>query len=376
MSLGLYVHIPFCRSKCYYCDFCSMPDLSRRGDYMDALEKEVQLYTTRYGLLKPETIFIGGGTPTLLETQDWQRLARLLERHFDLSSLTEWSVEGNPESVDLALAETLKSIGVNRFSMGVQSMDFSLLRAIGRIHSPEEVTIAFNALRRAGFDNINLDLMTGLPGQTLATVEETLRWVKQFDPEHVSAYGLKIEEGTPFDRMERQGLLKLPEETLEREMDHRIRQVLGDHGYQHYEISNYAKPGKACRHNLNYWNCGSYAAVGLSAHGYLNGVRYENTSDLNRYFHDLNSGTLPVISEEAISSQEDEKEWIMLRLRLSEGISYSMYQARYGKSFLDEKMAAVDKLKGTGWIDLNEESLRLTETGLDFANAVIIEFFE
>lgn len=343
---------------------------------MDALEKEVQLHAARYGLLKPETIFIGGGTPTLLETQDWQRLARLLECHFDLSSLTEWSVEGNPESVDLTLAETLRSIGVNRFSMGVQSMDFSLLKAIGRIHSPEEVTTASNALRRAGFDNINLDLMTGLPGQTLATVEETLSWVKQFDPEHVSAYGLKIEEGTPFDRMERQGLLKLPEETLEREMDHRIRQVLGEHGYQHYEISNYAKPGKACRHNLNYWNCGSYAAIGLSAHGYLNGVRYENTSDLNRYIHDLNRETLPVISEEAISPQEDEKEWIMLRLRLSEGISYSMYRARYGKSFLDEKKAAVDKLKGTGWIDLKEDSLRLTETGLDFANAVIVELFE
>lgn len=376
MSLGLYVHIPFCRSKCYYCDFCSMPDLSRRRDYMDALEKEVQLHAARYGRLMPETIFIGGGTPTLLEDQDWHRLSRLFERFFDLSSLSEWSVEGNPESVNSTLAKTLKSIGVNRFSMGVQSMDFNLLRAIGRIHSPEEVMTAFDALRQTGFDNINLDLMTGLPGQTLSAIDETLSWVKQFDPEHVSAYGLKIEEGTPFDRMERQGLLRLPEETLEREMDHRIREVLRDRGYQHYEISNYAKPGRACQHNLNYWNCGSYAAIGLSAHGYLNGVRYENTSDLNRYIQDLSHETLPVISEEAISPQEDEKEWIMLRLRLSEGIPYSLYQARYGKSFLNEKKAAIEKLKGTGWIDLQKESLRLTEAGLDFANAVIVEFFE
>lgn len=376
MSLGLYVHIPFCRSKCYYCDFCSMPDLSRRGDYMDALEKEVRLHASRYGLLKPETIFIGGGTPTLLETKDWHRLSRLFERYFDLSSLSEWSVEGNPESVNLTLARTLKSIGVNRFSMGVQSMDFRLLKAIGRIHSPEEVGTAFGALRQTGFDNINLDLMTGLPGQTLSAIDETLSWVKQFDPEHVSAYGLKIEEGTPFDRMERQGLLKLPEESLEREMDHRIREVLRERGYQHYEISNYAKPGKECRHNLNYWNCGSYAAIGLSAHGYLNGVRYENTSDLNRYIRDLNHERLPVVSEEAISPEEDEKEWIMLRLRLSEGIPYSLYQARYGKSFPDEKKGAIEKLKGTGWIDLQGERLRLTEAGLDFANAVIIEFFE
>jgi oxygen-independent coproporphyrinogen III oxidase len=353
-----------------------MPDLSRRWDYMNALEKEVRLHAARYGLLKPDTIFIGGGTPTLLEDQDWHRLSKLFEHYFDLSSLSEWSVEGNPESVSLTLAKTLKSIGVNRFSMGVQSMDFSLLKAIGRIHSPEEVEMAIEALRQTGFDNINLDLMTGLPGQTLSAIDETLSWLKQFDPEHVSAYGLKIEEGTPFDRMERQGRLKLPEEALEREMDHRIREVLRERGYKHYEISNYAKPGKECRHNLNYWNCGSYAAFGLSAHGYLNGVRYENTSDLNRYIHDLNHETLPVISEEVISLQEDEKEWIMLRLRLSEGIPYKLYQERYGKSFLNEKKAAIEKLKGTGWIDLQEECLRLTEAGMDFANAVIVEFFE
>jgi len=375
MGLGLYVHIPFCKSKCYYCDFCSMPDLSRRGDYLDALETEARLHGNRYGRLKPETIFIGGGTPTLLEAQDWHRLAKLFERYFDLSSLTEWSVEGNPESVSANLAVTLKSIGVNRFSMGVQSMDFSLLKAIGRIHSPEEVALAVDALRNTGFDNINLDLMTGLPGQTLSAVDETLRWVKQFDPEHVSAYGLKIEEGTPFDRMERQGLLKLPEESLERGMDHRIREVLGEWGYEHYEISNYAKPGKECRHNLNYWNCGSYAALGLSAHGYLNGVRYENTSDLEQYLRDLRQEKLPVISEEAISTKEDEKEWIMLRLRLSEGIPLADYQARYGKSFLTEKRAPVERLKETGWIDLQEGFLRLTETGLDFANAVIVELF-
>lgn len=375
MSLGLYVHIPFCKSKCYYCDFCSMPDLSRRSDYMDAIETEARLFAARYGRLKPDTVFIGGGTPTVLEEQDWHRLARLFERYFDFSSLSEWSVEGNPESVTFSMAKTLKDIGVNRFSMGVQSMDFGLLKAIGRIHSPDEVKRAFEALRQSGFDNINLDLMTGLPGQTMSSLEETLQWLKQFDPEHVSAYGLKIEEGTPFDRMERQGLLKLPEESLEREMDHRIREVLRERGYEHYEISNYAKPGKACRHNLNYWNCGSYAALGLSAHGYLNGVRYENTSELDVYMEALSSEKLPVISEETISLQEDEKEWLMLRLRLTEGISFSEYQARYGKSFLAEKKAAIDKLKETGWIDLQKDYLRLTEAGLDFANTVIVEIF-
>lgn len=375
MSLGLYVHIPFCKSKCYYCDFCSMPDLSRRSDYMDAIETEARLFAARYGRLKPDTVFIGGGTPTVLEEPDWHRLARLFERYFDFSSLSEWSVEGNPESVTVSMAKTLKDIGVNRFSMGVQSMDFGLLKAIGRIHSPDEVKRAFEALRQTGFDNINLDLMTGLPGQTLSSLEETLQWLKQFDPEHVSAYGLKIEEGTPFDRMERQGLLKLPEESLEREMDHRIREVLRERGYEHYEISNYAKPGKACRHNLNYWNCGSYAALGLSAHGYLNGVRYENTSELDVYMEALSSEKLPVISEETISLQEDEKEWLMLRLRLTEGISFSEYQARYGKSFLAEKKAAIDKLKETGWIDLQKDYLRLTEAGLDFANTVIVEIF-
>lgn len=375
MSLGLYVHIPFCKSKCYYCDFCSMPDLSRRSDYMDAIETEARLFAARYGRLKPDTVFIGGGTPTVLEEPDWHRLARLFERYFDFSSLSEWSVEGNPESVTVSMAKTLKDIGVNRFSMGVQSMDFGLLKAIGRIHSPDEVKRAFEALRQTGFDNINLDLMTGLPGQTLSSLEETLQWLRQFDPEHVSAYGLKIEEGTPFDRMERQGLLKLPEESLEREMDHRIREVLRERGYEHYEISNYAKPGKACRHNLNYWNCGSYAALGLSAHGYLNGVRYENTSELDVYMEALSSEKLPVISEETISLQEDEKEWLMLRLRLTEGISFSEYQARYGKSFLAEKKAAIDRLKETGWIDLQKDYLRLTEAGLDFANTVIVEIF-
>ncbi|SCZ77168.1 radical SAM family heme chaperone HemW [Acidaminobacter hydrogenoformans] len=375
MGLGLYVHIPFCKSKCYYCDFCSMPDLSRAEDYLDALEIEATLLMQHYGKLKPETLFIGGGTPTLLEEKAWYRLAKLFNQTFDLSALTEWSVEGNPESVSPYLAQTLKTIGVNRFSMGVQSMDAGLLKTIGRIHGPEHVEKAFEALRRAGFDNLNLDLMTGLPGQTLSAIEDVLSWVNHFKPEHVSAYGLKIEEGTPFDLMERRGQLNLPDEALEREMDHRIRAVLGAQGYEHYEISNYAKPGKACRHNLNYWNCGSYAALGLSAHGYLNGERYENTSDLDAYFSRLNEKQLPVISRETITAQEDEKEWLMLRLRLSDGIPLSIYESRYGKVLLEEKTGAVNKLIRQGWIVIEENHLKLTEEGMDFANAVIVELF-
>lgn len=375
MGLGLYVHIPFCRSKCHYCDFCSMPDLSRVDAYLDALEEEAALLMQHCGKLAPETIFIGGGTPTLLEEKAWHRVAAMFNRTFDLSALGEWSVEGNPESVSLKLAKTLKAIGVNRFSMGVQSMDAGLLKAIGRIHSPEQVELAFEALRQAGFDNLNLDLMTGLPGQTLSSIEEVLSWVRHFDPEHVSAYGLKIEEGTPFDRMERRGQLNLPDEALEREMDHRIRAFLEKQGYEHYEISNYAKPGKACRHNLNYWNCGPYAALGISAHGYLNGERYENTSDLDTYTDRLKQKQLPVISREAISTQEDEKEWLMLRLRLSEGIPLKTYQSRYNKSLLKEKAKEVEKLTAQGWVVVEEDHLKLTETGMDFANAVIVALF-
>ena len=375
MGLGLYVHIPFCRSKCHYCDFCSMPDLSRVGAYLNALEAEAALLMQHCGKLAPETIFIGGGTPTLLEEKAWHRLSNVFNRTFDLSALGEWSVEGNPESVSLKLAKTLKAIGVNRFSMGVQSMDAKLLKAIGRIHGPEHVELAFEALRQAGFDNLNLDLMTGLPGQTLSSIEEVLSWVKHFEPEHVSAYGLKIEEGTPFDLMERRGQLKLPDEALEREMDHRIRAFLAEQGYEHYEISNYAKSGKACRHNLNYWNCGPYAALGLSAHGYLNGERYENTSDLDTYIDRLKQKQLPVISREAISLQEDEKEWLMLRLRLSEGIPLKVYQSRYNKSLLIEKVNEVKKLVAQGWVVIQEDHLKLTESGMDFANAVIVALF-
>jgi oxygen-independent coproporphyrinogen-3 oxidase len=374
MGLGLYLHVPFCKSKCHYCDFCSFPTLENSDTYLEALGHEARLLSIEHGRLAPKTIYVGGGTPTLLSRAAWESLARMLESHFDLSEVVEWSVEGNPESTRRPLLDTLRAIGVNRFSMGIQTMDQPLLETIGRIHTPQDVEAAFEALRSAGFDNVNLDLMTGLPGQTLEAVNATLDRVGIFDPEHLSAYGLKIEEGTRFDRLERQGLLKLPEEDLERAMDHRIREVLRARGYRHYEISNYAKAGRECRHNLNYWNCGSYAALGLSAHGYLLGTRYENTSDMSEYLGRIQEGALPMVSRETINAEEDEKEWLMLRLRLADGICYEAYERRYGKSFLKEKEEAIRRLSGTGWIEAGSEALRLTESGMDFANAVIVEF--
>lgn len=374
MGLGLYLHIPFCKSKCHYCDFCSMPDLSRMEAYLNALETEAALFMDRWGRRQLATIFIGGGTPTLLTAEAFTQLARMMERYFDLSTLTEWTVEGNPESVGLQLARHLRQLGVNRFSMGVQSLSPSLLKGIGRIHSPHQVEAAVEALRKAGFENLNLDLMTGLPGQTLEDVDHVLSRLMEYDPEHISAYGLKIEEGTHFARLERQGRLALPDEALERRMEHRLREVLTQRGYQHYEISNYAKSEKACRHNLNYWNCGSYAALGLSSHGYLDGWRFENTAVLDDYFQALSDGRLPMVSQTFISHEEDEKEWLMLRLRLSEGILFDVYQSRYGKDFLTEKKDILNKLLPTGWIRISERQMCLTEAGFDFANAVMVEF--
>jgi oxygen-independent coproporphyrinogen-3 oxidase len=341
---------------------------------MEALEAESERLSKVYGRLSPETVFVGGGTPTLLEPSDWERLGRALARNFDLQNVVEWSVEGNPESVRRAALEVMRQIGVNRFSLGMQTADNTLLEKIGRIHVFGEVESAVEHIRAVGFDNLNLDLMTGLPGQTLESVEATLDAILPLNPEHLSSYGLKVEEGTRFGQLERQGKLILPDEALEREMEYKIRSVLAIRGYHHYEISNYAKPGRECRHNLNYWNCGSYAALGLSAHGYLEGVRYENTSEMADYLESIRSGQLPVIQRETINMEEDEKEWLMLRLRLSDGVIFSDYQNRYGKNFLKEKETAIQFLGSSGLIELTPDRLRLTEKGFDFANTVIVEF--
>lgn len=346
---GIYIHIPFCVKKCLYCDFCSVANHSLKGEYVNALIREIE---SKEGV-ECDSVFIGGGTPTVLG-KDLIRIVESVRKYFKLDSDSEFTVEANPGTVDEQLLKNLRKSGVNRLSIGAQSFNDNELKALGRIHSSKEIFEAFEQARRAGFENINLDIMLSTPEQSLSSVKNTLSRVRELSPEHVSAYSLIIEEGTPFYDME----LALPDEDEEREIYHYAVDFLNDMGLEQYEISNFARKGFESRHNIKYWTGAPYLGFGAAASSYFENVRFKNTSDIEAYIK--GSG-----KEEQIYIDENERlnEKFMLGLRMNKGVKYD--------GEFPEKIA---RLKEEGLIEERDGFVMLTKKGFDLGNIVFMEF--
>ncbi len=331
--LGIYIHVPFCRSKCRYCDFYSLPDRNDKG--MDAYLQAICTHIKETGPLAPgyrvDTVFFGGGTPTYFGADGMITILNTLRKHFRVDPRAEITFEANPDSVTSGLLWRLKREGFNRVSLGIQSDDNEILKAIGRPHTYEDAVNAVRRIRRAGFRNLSVDLMYGLPGQTAEGWAKTLEHVLRLEPEHISCYGLKLEEGTPL--YEEQAQYDLPDDDLQADMYLTAVEILRSKGYRQYEISNFAKREMACRHNLKYWNGGEYLGFGPDASSDFAGKRFAIVRDLKAYIEGIRTGGQVLREIQQIPPRERAGEYLMLRLRTTAGISRKEYERRYLLSF-------------------------------------------
>ena len=379
-ELELYLHIPFCERKCAYCDFLSAPaDLPVRISYIKKLQEEIAYYGAQYGEYQVSSIFLGGGTPTILEGYQLAAILETVKKYFRLVADAEITVECNPGTLTAGKAEKLVQAGFNRLSMGLQSADDRELQLLGRIHNFAQFLESYDLARKAGFENINVDLMSALPGQTMKSWQNTLQKVTALRPEHISAYSLIIEEGTPFyerfaedERIREEGghPRLLPEEAIERQMYELTQCFLHTKGYERYEISNYAKPGSECRHNCGYWTRKDYLGLGLGASSLVGHQRFQNTSDLKEYleqeYHHIHTETLDKKSEM--------EEFMFLGLRLMTGISRQQFEKTFQVTLDSVYGEVLRKLKSEQLIEEVAGYVRLTEYGIDVSNYVLSEF--
>lgn len=389
--MELYIHIPFCMKKCDYCDFLSAPyDVDVRRAYTNALCNEIAFFGERYGDEVIDTVFIGGGTPSWLEMEWMAAIMEQAHRSFSIAEDAEISMECNPGTIAKAAFSSYRSWGLNRLSIGLQSANDEELAVLGRIHTYERFLKTFDSARRSGIYNINVDIMTGLPGQTPATLQRTLQSVIGLKPEHISAYALSIEEGTPFYDRYRDDVARreagmatefLPDEDEAYYLSKQAQQVLGEHGYRRYEISNYAKNGMVCRHNIGYWTRVPYLGVGLGASSLLDGMRYTNDRDMETYL--LHCGNLekgmqgdsPMWEVQIALSRMDEiEEFMYLGLRMTEGISREDFRQRFGQPIDSYYKNTLEELKVQGMLCVEGGRIYLTEQGMDLSNRVLAEF--
>lgn len=362
-SCALYIHIPFCKSKCAYCDFASWAGRERdQARYLLALEEEFKSAAQMYGKLPVSTVFIGGGTPSVLPEDAVMRLMAMARARFALEEGAEVTVECNPGTLTKEKLRAWRDSGVNRLSMGVQAVQPSLLQLLGRVHGAEEAGASFEWARGAGFKNINLDLMYALPGQTMSEWVESMRFALKLDPEHLSLYSLILEPGTRIERAVSEGALSAPDDEEALAMQRAAVRILSRHGYARYEISNYAKPGFHCRHNLTYWTRGDYLGLGCAAHSMMRGERFENTGDLDEYLSGVRE-----VSRRAIGEEEAREEAILLGTRTAAGIPLELAA---------EKRREIERLKAGGFIRVQKDRLILTDRGLEVHNAVVLELVQ
>jgi oxygen-independent coproporphyrinogen-3 oxidase len=366
--IGLYVHVPFCVSKCAYCDFASYA--GREADiprYVDAVIREITRRGAETGHPKADTIFLGGGTPSLLDEFQVTRVLDALFEAFPIEEGAEITCECNPGTLSTPFAQALRKAGINRLSMGAQARQVHLLRLIGRIHNWEKVTASVEIARKAGFDNINLDLMLGLPSQTVSDVRETLEAALALSPTHLSCYGLIVEEGTPICRDITVGKLALPDEEVDRDMYELARQALAEHGFHQYEISNFAREGYACRHNVGCWTRVPYLGFGCAAHSFFEAFRTMNPSQLDAYL----AGEEP--EREQISKEEARFESMMLGLRMTRGVKNEGFTRMHGMSIREAFGEKLDEPINCGLLEWHEGALRLTRLGMDLQNSVLVD---
>lgn len=371
MLFSLYIHIPFCIKKCYYCDFVSYPfEEFKVGEYMKALVKELEL-NKGYQL---KTVYIGGGTPTCIPVEYLELLFSKVYRYYNVEECSEITVEANPGTLSPRVLAILKRAGVNRLSIGLQSWHKSELQRLGRIHDASDFVKNYLEARKAGFDNISVDLMFGIPGQTVESWMATIKELVALQPEHISCYSLKIEEGTPFYNLMEEGRLQEVDQDTDREMYRRAAEYLECNGYQRYEISNFSRRGFRCSHNLTYWNNRPYLGIGAGAHSRTGSTRSWNTSSLERYCSLLERGIKPVEGSEHITREMEIFETIILGLRLAEGISFNDFRERFGVDLRDLYRKQIDKLRDQGLLRVTQNSIYLTPYGIDISNRVFQEF--
>ena len=372
-ELEIYIHIPFCVRKCEYCDFLSFAaEKSRYRDYGKALEAEAENCLLPSGSYEVSTVFFGGGTPSLFPGEEIGRILETLRGRFDFRPEAEISLEANPGTVTGDKLGLYRQAGINRISFGCQSTENEELRRLGRIHSYEDFLESWQLAGEAGFTNRNIDLMSGLPGQTLASWERSLRQVAALEPEHISAYSLIVEEGTPF--YEKQGALNLPGEEEERQMYEITHEILEQYGFCQYEISNYARPGYACRHNLGYWRGKEYLGLGLGASSLLGHSRYQNTRDFRLYL-EKSADTGAIRREtETLELRDRQAEYMILGLRLTQGVSREEFRRRFGQDLDQVYGPVVDRYVKMGLLEEREGWIRLTRRGISLSNTVMADF--
>lgn len=378
-SISIYLHIPFCVRKCSYCDFVSYSAKSFEENhginrYFEAIKQELIRYKEKLSTYEVATIYLGGGTPSAVDGRLIHDLLIMIRASLNVTNDAEITIEVNPGTLTHDKLNHYKAAGINRVSMGLQTTNDQLLETIGRIHSTNDFITSYHALRDAGFNNISLDLMFGLPGQTLSDIDRAINLIDQLKPQHVSAYSLKIEEGTPlFDAYEK-GSVQLPSEELEREMYHRINSKLRDLGIYQYELSNYALPGWESKHNTVYWENKPYLGVGVSSHSKLDDVRFSNTSNIHEYMDSIQKGESVIIDSEPIDAEEDLFESIILGLRLNKGIQIDLLNERYAIDFEARYEKVLSSLIQDHLIIREGNTIKLTELGRDLANQVFLRF--
>lgn len=374
---GLYVHIPFCFHKCHYCDFYSITRQSdeRMTRFVDLLLLEADMWCDLHAsTLQPQTIFFGGGTPSLLPLPQMERLLQGLRKRLDLSQVNEWTVEVNPATSDLGYCRMLRQNGVTRLSLGAQSFDRSQLKTLERHHDPEDVPRSLAIAREAGFERINFDLIYAIPSQTLESWMESLEAAIALNTDHLSCYALTYEPNTPIAVKKRMAQLIAATDELELQMLHATRQRLIAQGLPPYEISNYARPGEECRHNLLYWTGGSYVGLGPSASSHVEGTRFKNRPHLGEWESSIDRGELPATDVETLTPLQRAGERMMLGLRLTRGVNLPDFEKQTGFDACTIYADQFNQLTKANLIRIDNQAVTLTERGIDVADAIATEF--
>lgn len=382
-ELGIYIHIPFCKQKCYYCDFISFSKKDEKVEqYVECLKKEIIANKGKAKNYKINTIYIGGGTPSYIDSKKIVSILKTIQENYIVERDAEITIEINPGTVNKEKLEDYKEAGINRISIGLQSTNNTVLKTIGRIHTYEQFLETYNLARSLNFSNINVDLMLALPNQTEEILIESLQKIITLNPEHISLYSLILEENTTLWELVEQQKVQLPDEETERKMYWQTKQILEQNGYIHYEISNFSKTQKQSKHNLNCWHQKQYLGFGLSAHSYYNKTRYSNTQNLKQYIEfwkdnvgaGLVSAPTTQTIHEAQTIEDEQKEFMLLGLRKIQGVLISDFKAKFIQNPIYIFRKELDKLVGQELIEVHVDNIKLTPKGLDFANKVWEEF--
>lgn len=376
-KLGIYVHIPFCIEKCYYCDFYSVKlNKELENKYVSCLIKEISNYYENYSKYIVNSIYIGGGTPSIVNVDSIYKIINSINKYFDIDKDVEISIETNPKTLDIEKIKNYKKMSINRFSLGIQSLDDNILKKIGRIHNRADALKSLKMLIDYGFSNINTDIMFNLPDQSLKDVINTLKIILEYDIPHISYYSLKIEKNTPYFNMLENNIIELPDEDIERKMYYEGRDIIEQRDIMQYEISNFSKEGYECRHNLKYWTLKPYIGIGTDAHSFFNNKRYYNHRDIYSYCYNIEMKNEAVVNKKEITFDEKQFEFIFLNLRLTKGLNLLEFNKIFEINFYVNYKDVIDELLEMQLINILDNYIKLTKKGMDVSNYVFLKFMK